>query len=198
MFFIIYYRINFEKFCDCLDYPTSYFTTEEIVINDVSMLSSVVKFDLASFVVVSCRFEQDSKDVPQEMKVQIRSLTPTAPSNSSGKAFSTPIWAHSIIKSTFNNTNPVQKSTNVPTFVLFIIFYGSNLKTFSDVFTKWAILGPILIKCSSSQISNHLLNSKYVNEEKVDLVVFSAGIRTHDLRSTLHSCRFLTAITEQK
>ena len=73
-----------ERFFDFLEFPASHFTTEEIVINDVSMLSSVVRFDAASFVVVSCRFDRDSKEVPEELKVQIRSLPPTAPCNSSG------------------------------------------------------------------------------------------------------------------
>ena len=76
---------TFERFFDFLEFPASHFTTEEIVINDVSMLSSVVRFDAASFVVVSCRFDRDSKEVPEEMKVQIRSLPPTSPCNSSGE-----------------------------------------------------------------------------------------------------------------
>jgi hypothetical protein len=48
----------FDKFFDCLEFPSRHFTTEEIVINDVSMLSSVVRFNGACFVFVSCRFDQ--------------------------------------------------------------------------------------------------------------------------------------------
>jgi hypothetical protein len=34
---------SFDKLTDCLEFPSSHFSTEEIVINDVSMLSSIIR-----------------------------------------------------------------------------------------------------------------------------------------------------------
>jgi len=48
-------RNNFDKIFDTLESPPNHFTAEEIVINDISMLSSVVRFDGSAFVFVTCR-----------------------------------------------------------------------------------------------------------------------------------------------
>ena len=74
-------QTSFDRICECLETPSRFFTTEEMLINDVSMLSSVVRFDGAGFVIVTCRFDQQQKVHPEGMKVQIRSLAPTAPNN---------------------------------------------------------------------------------------------------------------------
>jgi hypothetical protein len=74
-------QTSFDKICECLEAPSRYFTSEEIVINDISMLSSVVRFDGAEFVIVTCRFDQEEKVHPEGMRVQVRSLAPTAPNN---------------------------------------------------------------------------------------------------------------------
>ncbi|XP_040578210.1 probable E3 ubiquitin-protein ligase HECTD4 [Lepeophtheirus salmonis] len=58
---------------NCLKSPENYFITEEIEINDLSILKSLVRFDNCAFVSVSCRYEEEALS-QDDLVIQLQTL----------------------------------------------------------------------------------------------------------------------------
>ncbi len=60
-----------NQICDCLFNPATYFTLEELVVNDVSTLKSMIGLHEACFSVVIPRLDP-SKDLPPDLRIEVQ------------------------------------------------------------------------------------------------------------------------------